>query len=1311
MLAALTPREWRWLGAIAAEQSLARAVLARLGGDPTEFVAAGLRSGLLVGGVELSVHPQYEQVVLRAVSEQGILSDLADETRALLETRSVAHVAVALQCGDLTEFLRRAEARRLPRAISYPTAAEWLRASVCAPFDPEWLVRTWGTRADEIGTRVLREALDGPSACDGLYEWLRERRDEIGDEELEHVLAEHAFLRGDVVLLDELARTRQGYRAAARYLDGDVSSAQQLIDRAIGRGKTVDAYGAVAPLLGLLLVSRGDEQALARAKKVVAESERGAARAFRMLLRYLAQPGIEHRRIDVHQLDASTSAWELLLTAFTVDLHLDQPWVRASFAQHVARRALEWQRAGYGWLGKQALLLANGLDGAYCAKELSDPAALRCRPRELRLWDLITPKPDWKKTLEALERVSEAVFEEGEVTRRVAWYLDMVDGSFARPALQEHRDEGGFTQGQRTTVTELYALRNDLPREDQRVLEHTRDTRDGRRELSPDAYEMLIGHPRVFNGARGAELVEVVRGSCRIETEDDGGHIRVVVEPEGATLGVNVVPETETRLVVYRVNAIMQRVIEALPQGVRIPQSHEPEIKRILGRLAESVDVRSTALGAQRTVEPNSTPCVRIAPRAGAFRVQLGVRPFGTAGRFFVAGIGRATVALERDGERLRCVRDLPAERAAVDALIAACPTLAADPESRDDASEDGCFLGEAGVLALLAELRDASQPHALEWPESNALRLGGSITRASIHARLRDNKGWYLATGGVRIQDVGEISLAELTRAPALGNGRFIRLANGDYLEVEERVRAVIAALASGARTREGLMFRPAALAALDELTGPKSGIAIDADVAAFVERAASIAAKTYEIPSALHAELRPYQVEGFQWLCRLSELSVGACLADDMGLGKTLQLIALLLVRAELGPTLVVAPTSVCGNWARELHRFAPSLRVVEYAGADRELSELSPGQIVICSYALLQQDEARLREHTFATAILDEAQFIKNADSLRARAAYRISAAQRIVSTGTPVENHYGDLWSLFEFINPGLLGDWTSFRRRFVTPKETGSSDGEAAPEVTLRRLVQPYILRRRKEDVLKELPPITSVQHDVHLSREDSVRYALLRKQIHDKLFTAQGRRSNKLEVLAEIGRLRRFCCHPRLVFPDAPGESAKIDALLDLVDELRANGHRALVFSQYVDFLELVREQLDERAIRYEYLDGSTPAGQRQARVDAFQHGDASLFLISLKAGGFGLNLTAANYVIHLDPWWNPAVEAQATDRAHRIGQNNRVTVYRLVTKDTIEEQIVEMHGDKLRLSRALLDDDGASPPSAEELVSLLGPC
>ncbi|HWO11559.1 MAG TPA: DEAD/DEAH box helicase, partial [Polyangiaceae bacterium] len=408
---------------------------------------------------------------------------------------------------------------------------------------------------------------------------------------------------------------------------------------------------------------------------------------------------------------------------------------------------------------------------------------------------------------------------------------------------------------------------------------------------------------------------------------------------------------------------------------------------------------------------------------------------------------------------------------------------------------------------------------------------------------------------------------------------------------------------------------------------------------------------------------------------------------------------------------------PTSVCANWVAEAARFAPSLRVAEYAGQERaellaaltaraQNPELPAPDLVVCSYGLLQQDVDALAALTWGTLVLDEAQFIKNAQALRARAASRLNAECRIAATGTPVENHLGDLWSIFNFINPGLLGPWRAFNHRFLKPIE---QRGESPVHETLQQLIKPFILRRTKAEVLADLPPLTVVHHSVELSDSEARGYALLRRQIHEKLSTVHGKRENKLEILAEITRLRRYCCHPRLVFPQADSEASKVQAALDLVLELRENQHRALVFSQYVDFLELVRQRLDEAGVSYQYLDGSTPRAQRTQRVNAFQAGEGTLFLISLKAGGFGLNLTAADYVIHLDPWWNPAVEAQATDRAHRIGQERPVTVYRLITKDTIEESIVALHENKRALAEALLSEGSdAAALSVGELIGLI---
>jgi superfamily II DNA or RNA helicase len=1358
--AGLTAEHWRWLGALALEHGLSRGVLLALAGSTADaraldaWLAQGVTGGLLVSvgptrALSLTSAPSREsgyalgpelgQLVLRELTRRGSLREIALATHDLLGGRSVSDLALALQQGDYRAFAQRFSVERLPRQTPLRTAAEWLRVSIVEPFDADWLVATWGGEALAIATRVLGECLEAGSPCQALHAWLTERFASLDDEaeraELAGLLCEHAVLRGAFELVPHLLAalprpTALGHAAGSALGTGDVALAQGRLDELFEDARTgalsaarrgpLPRCGAVAPILALLLCARDSEVATSLAKRLLAvgtsESERATGRAFRLLLRYLAEPESEHVRIEVHDLSAGSGIWETLLIAHNAALHQSQPETRARFAQHVVRRALGWCSAGYTWIARQALALAMELSASHATQERERLApGLSLEPPAVSLWDLVAPKPEWQKTLQALSAIAGSVLEAAETSLRVVWYVDMADGSLSRPALSEHRlESGGWSQGRRLSLGELHQYKERLPDEDQRVLDATRELGEGRREFAPEAHERLIGHPRVVNGARGNARVEVLRASCRVEALEDGGYVNVVVEPQGARLGVNVVPDGEARLLVYRVGEAMRRVIDVLPSTLRVPVAQKHELTRVLGQLSQGVEVQSPWLGAEQTVEADATPCLRFALHAGAWMVQAGVRPFGAQGRFFVAGVGRASLSLVADRGRLRCERDFELERSRVDTLVAACPSLASALEEREGrpAHEvDNWVLGEAAVLVLLAELRDCGVAHELEWPEANRLRLRGD-GRAVLSGRLRVNKGWYLATGGLSIDDVSEVTLRELVYAPALAGGRFVRLENGDYVELEARIRRVIAALsASSARAKPGaeLRLHAGAVGVLEQLA--EDGFELDGDATSWLERVRRVSVTSFDTPSSLRAELRPYQVDGYRWLRRLTELGLGACLADDMGLGKTVQILALLLSRKDEGPALVVAPTSVCSNWAREAARFVPELQVLEYTGENREsalelLRRDGAGKLLITSYALLQQDQAKLSDLAYGTAVLDEAQFIKNSQSLRAQAAFRIVAKQRIAATGTPIENHLADLWSIFHFINPGLLGDFSDFNRRFVKPIER---DGGDAPRVELRRTLRPYVLRRLKRDVLEELPPLTELSHEVTLSADERSRYAVLRKQIHEKLLTPHGRRENKIEVLAEITRLRRFCCHPRLVFPEAALESSKIQALLELVEELAENGHRALVFSQFVDFLALVREQLAERGVSYEYLDGSTPQSDRQKRVDAFQGGSASLFLISLKAGGFGLNLTAADYVIHLDPWWNPAVESQATDRAHRIGQERRVTVYRLVTKDTIEEKIVELHARKRTLARSLLDGgQQAEQLSVDELVRLI---
>ncbi len=434
---------------------------------------------------------------------------------------------------------------------------------------------------------------------------------------------------------------------------------------------------------------------------------------------------------------------------------------------------------------------------------------------------------------------------------------------------------------------------------------------------------------------------------------------------------------------------------------------------------------------------------------------------------------------------------------------------------------------------------------------------------------------------------------------------------------------------------------------------------------------------------------------------------MQVGACLADDMGLGKTVQTLALLVHRAALGPALVITPISVTPGWIAEAARFAPGLRVLPYRGSNRGalLVDPRPGDLFIAGYGVVARDPGALAGVHFSTLVLDEAHSIKNTITQRARAVGRLQADFRVALTGTPVENHLAELWSLFRVISPGLLGTWPQFRERFAAPIERDQSVERRA---ALARVLRPFMLRRTKENVLPELPPLIELNRLVSLSAAERELYETAHLAASTAIAEAQTP-NQRFAVLAWLTSLRRLACHPRLFHDAWTGAASKLDAFLALVDELRATGHRALVFSQFTDHLALVREALTARGIPILYLDGSTPLDGRVRAVESFQRGEGDLFLISLKAGGTGLNLTAADYVIHLDPWWNPAVEDQATDRAHRIGQSRPVTVIRLIAQGTIEEAVLALHAEKRDLAERLLEGtDVAGRLSADDLVELV---
>ncbi len=487
-----------------------------------------------------------------------------------------------------------------------------------------------------------------------------------------------------------------------------------------------------------------------------------------------------------------------------------------------------------------------------------------------------------------------------------------------------------------------------------------------------------------------------------------------------------------------------------------------------------------------------------------------------------------------------------------------------------------------------------------------------------------------------------------------------------------------------------------------------------------ALAERARALAGspQAAPVPGGLRATLRLYQEDGLRWLQHLRANGAGGVLADDMGLGKTLQTIAHLVTEKEAGrldaPALIVAPTSVVGNWRRELGRFAPHLRVQLVRGTGRRFQWAQAGRcdVALTTYPLLVRDEALLASRRFSTLILDEAQAIKNPSSQAHRAACRVNATHRLCLSGTPVENHLGELWALFDFLNPGMLGDADWFRHRFAAPIERGANRERLR---ALREQVAPYILRRNKEAVARDLPPKTEIVRPVELGGAQRDLYESLRVAGHAEVrqvIASKGLGRSTITILDALMKLRQVCCDPRLVRGEAAvsvRQSAKYDVLLELLDQQLAEGRRVLVFSQFASMVRLIAEGLTERDVRWVALTGATQ--DRQQAVDTFQQRRADVFLITLKAGGTGLNLTSADTVVHYDPWWNPAAQAQATDRAYRIGQTRPVFVYNLIVAGSVEERMLALQRRKRQLADGILaPGPGPLPVSAREIDGLFAP-
>jgi superfamily II DNA or RNA helicase len=625
-------------------------------------------------------------------------------------------------------------------------------------------------------------------------------------------------------------------------------------------------------------------------------------------------------------------------------------------------------------------------------------------------------------------------------------------------------------------------------------------------------------------------------------------------------------------------------------------------------------------------------------------------------------------------------------------------------PWLRDQCEGRSWFLckGVSNCLRLLQEVKDS--PFEVQWPHGQPFQVLGKAGLHNLRASIGQKQGWFEIGGKLQLGQGHQIGLLDLLDR-VRQNPEAISVAPDTFVQLDDALRSQLERL--NALLPEGLSagtidpLRARLIAGQVHFFEDQTNNHEFTRLAALIEEAGELKP---ELPEELWERLRDYQKEGVEWMLRTLHAGLGACLADDMGLGKTLQTLCVLYHRRAQGPSLVVAPTSVTYNWKEQAQRFLPDLRVLLYEGpgAVRHLAaeKLEEYEVVVVSYGIFHKDHALLGQREWNCLVLDEAQKIKNPSSATARSAFDMLARARLATTGTPIENHLLELWSLMNFLNPGLLGSQNSFRQTYLSRAEE-AVEGQRLER--LRSQVGHFILRRRKQMVAPQLPEKLETVHRIDLSSEEREFYNQIRRG------ALEMKKEDRISLLTALTRLRQACCDPALVDDQWTTPSSKISAAVEILAEVSAEGHQILVFSQFVSLLNRLARQLDEEGLPYRSLYGSTPVEERRALVEDFQQGKFRIFLISLKAGGTGLTLTRADYVLHLDPWWNPAVEDQATDRAHRIGQTQTVNVYRLIARETVEEKVLELHRSKRELAEAVLAQDGSPGVlSVEDLKALL---
>ncbi len=920
-------------------------------------------------------------------------------------------------------------------------------------------------------------------------------------------------------------------------------------------------------------------------------------------------------------------------------------------------------------------------------------------------------KEDWELALSEVTELRPDVKEE-PLRQRIIYFLN--DGRLSAVIEQTQSPDGEWKRekeiGRAALIKNQYPLAD---RTDQIIA-----SRLGSKMIGvPDAeiiLPLLAGSDRLYTGQH------LVKPFAPLLVREDSPAIdfsaadgRIVVRTNvgrtdsGGYSGFSGAAEPDGTYVFIRTNPVQREIIGKLMQIGNFPQSAVGAVRKTAESLRGliTVSMHLEGLVPIPAIPGGTRIALRLIPSKGNTDYDLTVlaAPDEDGSLRYDPGQGSPEV-FEGGGESARIIaRDLQTE---YDNYME-FRTFAEDELNLEFLSSTHTEIAStSSLLAIVTWAADHRDKCFVEWPEGRALRFRGTVQKGAVDITVRSNVNWFEMEGEVKLDDK-TLTLEELLAAMKASDVEgFIKLSDKDYARMSATLKKHLQDLDRMICGRRGrrLTVPVYRVGHLAEVLGTEGGLnaTMDEGFKNMLRRMQESYDTMPEIPKTLNGTLRDYQKDGYRWMMRLSSWGAGACLADDMGLGKTVQAIAVLLSKASCGPSLVVAPKSVIPNWDLELARFAPALRVKILNNENNRsacISGAGAGDVILLTYGVLGTRAASLASRKWNVVCLDEAHQIKNRNTRVSAAAMGLQAENRIILTGTPLQNHLGELWNLFQFINPGLLGPWKDFRSRYM------QSELDDSHKQFLKELVQPFILRRTKQDVLSDLPEKIVYEQYVKLTEDEAELYEKQREYVrkHIKSALKEGEAKEKdgvtVSFFAELTNLRLAACSMSLVYEEWRATSSKTEALKELLERIRLSGeeNRILLFSQFTSYLSQVKLMLDREGLRYLYMDGQTSLEERKELVAKFQGGESPIFISSLKAGGLGLNLTAANYVILLDPWWNPSIEEQAMDRAHRIGQKRSVTVIRLVSRHTIEEKILRLHETKRALSDELLEGTGDS--------------